>query len=221
MDGSASRLPPVDGWTITEQLPDIAAMGQAYLDYFEVSEQPHAVQAAGEKPEADLAAYRYRLDRARRRAARGRLEQLVATVDTALPLAVKGVAEDSLDHLVNAHTEQVETAVGEIARLLGDAADTIGRWWDLHRHLRFSQGTTGATSSSSTGPPCAPTSSPMPWATAIRCPFRTWTWGRQPPATSRGLPPWHCPGSGWTTTASSVSSTTSCAASRSTRTSSG
>ncbi|MFK0016362.1 restriction endonuclease [Streptomyces sp. NPDC091027] len=133
-------LPEIDGWTITEQLPDIAAMGQDYLDHLEVGVYPGAVHAMGEKPEADLAAYRYRLDRARRRAARGRLEQLTATVEAALPVIVKGLARDSLDRIQNEQTEQIEEAVGEIARLLGDAAETIERWWDLHRHMRFSQG---------------------------------------------------------------------------------
>nr|WP_168515171.1 hypothetical protein [Streptomyces sp. S1D4-11]QIZ00512.1 hypothetical protein HEP87_50395 [Streptomyces sp. S1D4-11] len=65
-------FPPIDGWTITDPLPDIAAMGQSFIDFVEIDELPDAVHAAGEKPGADIAAYRYRLDRARRRAARGR-----------------------------------------------------------------------------------------------------------------------------------------------------
>ncbi|MFD6186519.1 restriction endonuclease [Streptomyces goshikiensis] len=133
-------LPPIDGWTVTDPLPDIAAMGQAFIDCLEIMEPPTAMHAAGEKPGADLATYRYRLDRARRRAARGRLEQLIAKVDAALPVALKDVARDSLELVQNEQTEQVEAAVGEIARLLGDAADSTGRWWDLHRHMRFSQG---------------------------------------------------------------------------------
>lgn len=133
-------LPPIDGWTITDPLPDIAAMGQSFIDFVEIGELPDAVRAAGEKPGVDIAAYRYRLDRARRRAARGRLEQLLSTVDAALPVALKGVARDSLAILQNDQTEQIEAAVGEIARLLGEAAEDTGRWWDLHRHMRFSQG---------------------------------------------------------------------------------
>ncbi|WP_406187378.1 hypothetical protein [Streptomyces sp. NBC_01006] len=132
-------LPPIDGWTVTDPLPDIAAMGQDFIDYLEIMEPPTAVHAASEKPGADLATYRYRLDRARRRAARGRLEQLIAKVDAALPVALKDVARDSLGLVQNEQTEQIEAAVGEIARLLGDAADSTGRWWDLHRHMRFSE----------------------------------------------------------------------------------
>ncbi|MFI0144657.1 restriction endonuclease [Streptomyces globisporus] len=132
-------LPPIDGWTITDLLPDIGDIGQAFLDYREIGMSPTEVHAAGDKPEADLAAYRYRLDRARRRAARGRLEQLVALVDAVLPLALGEAARDSLERLENEQTERVEAAVGEIARLLGENAESLDRWWDLDRHMRFSQ----------------------------------------------------------------------------------
>ncbi|MFE6816129.1 restriction endonuclease [Streptomyces sp. NPDC057677] len=133
-------LPPIDGWTITAPLPDIQDMGQAFIDCLEISVPPTHVHDAGEKPGVDLAAYRYRLDRARRRAARSRLEQLVSTVDAALPLAVEGTVRDSLERLENEETAKIEAAVGEIARLLGEDAESIDRWWDLLRHMRFSQG---------------------------------------------------------------------------------
>lgn len=58
-------LPPIDGWTITDPLPDIAAMGQSFIDFAEIGELPDAVHAAAEEPGADIAAYRYRLARAR------------------------------------------------------------------------------------------------------------------------------------------------------------
>jgi hypothetical protein len=133
-------LPQIDGWTITEPLPDIDDMGQAFIDYLDIGEPPTTVLAAGDKPGADLAAYRYRLDRARRRAARRRLEQLVSTVDAALPLALVGTEQDAVKRLENEHTERIEIAIREIARLLGEDAKDIDRWWDLLRHMRFSQG---------------------------------------------------------------------------------
>ncbi|MFG3091645.1 restriction endonuclease [Streptomyces antibioticus] len=133
-------LPKIDGWTITEPLPDIDEMGQAFIDYLDIGEHPSSVHAQGDKPEADLSTYRYRLDRARRRAARSRLQQLVSTVDSTLPLALDGVARDSTELLENEHTEGIEEVIGEIARLLGEGAKSIDRWWDLHRHMRFSQG---------------------------------------------------------------------------------
>ncbi|MET9462137.1 restriction endonuclease [Streptomyces canus] len=133
-------LPPIDGWTITDELPDIAEMGQSFIDYLEIGEPPTSVHAAGERPGNDLNEYRYRLNRARRRAARGRLQELVSTVDVALPLVVHNVSRDSQSVLVNDHTEQIMIAVGEIERLLGDTTERTGRWADLHRHMRFSQG---------------------------------------------------------------------------------
>ncbi|MFF0554798.1 restriction endonuclease [Streptomyces sp. NPDC004266] len=133
-------LPLIDGWTISDPLPDIQEVGQAYLECFEAGVPTTAVDDATDKPAVDLAAYRYRLDRARRRAARGRLEQLVATVDAALPIAVEGTKRDSLEQLTNDSTDRIDTAIREIARLLGEDAESIDRWWDLIRHMRFSQG---------------------------------------------------------------------------------
>ncbi|MGW5048657.1 restriction endonuclease [Streptomyces griseoluteus] len=133
-------LPPIDGWTITDELPDIDAMGQSFIDYFEIGELPDAVHAAGEKPGQDLAEYRYRLNRARRRAARGRLQQLTAVIETALPRALNEVERDSQALLENDQTQQIREAVAEIERLIGDTTERKGRWSDLHRHMRFGQG---------------------------------------------------------------------------------
>ncbi|MGA5291662.1 MULTISPECIES: hypothetical protein [Streptomyces] len=43
-------LPPIDGWTITDPLPDIAAMWQSFIDFAEIGELPDAVHAAGDAP---------------------------------------------------------------------------------------------------------------------------------------------------------------------------
>ncbi|MFJ4677126.1 restriction endonuclease [Kitasatospora sp. NPDC088783] len=133
-------LPPIDDWTITEPLPDIDALGQAFIDYFEISELPHAVHEAGEKPGKDLADYRYRLNRARRRAARRRLEELILIIDSALPQMLQDVPRDSQARLETPKVAQVTDAIAEIERLLGDTADRHGRWGDLHRHMHFGQG---------------------------------------------------------------------------------
>ncbi|MET8454400.1 restriction endonuclease [Streptomyces sp. NPDC005209] len=133
-------LPRIDGWTITDRLPDIDELGQSFIDYFEISEPPDAVHAAGEKPGEDLDEYRYRLNRARRRAARSRLQQLISTIDAALPRVLAGVERDSQERLDNEQTEQIRAAVGEIERLIGDTTERRGRWSDLHRHMRFGQG---------------------------------------------------------------------------------
>jgi hypothetical protein len=133
-------LPEIDGWTITDELPDIEEVGQMFIDYFEISEPPFGAYEAGEKPGKDLAEYRYRLNRARRRAARWRLEQLTSMIDASLPRILSGVARDSEVRLTGADVDQVAAAVDEIERLLGDTAQRRGRWGDLHRHMRFGQG---------------------------------------------------------------------------------
>lgn len=68
-------LPKIDGWTITEDLPDIDEIGQIFIDYFDISEHPGGAYEATEQPGKDVADYRYRLNRARRRAARERLQR--------------------------------------------------------------------------------------------------------------------------------------------------
>jgi hypothetical protein len=133
-------LPPVDGWTITDPLPDIDEIGQMFIDYLEISEPPFGAYEAGEKPGKDLAEYRYRLNRARRRAARGRLEELTASIDAALPRLLSGVPRDSQKRLEGPEVDQIAAAVSEIERLVGDTIQRRGRWSDLHRHLHFGEG---------------------------------------------------------------------------------
>ncbi len=101
---------------------------------------PFLVHEAGQKPGKDLAEYWFRLNRARSRAARERLEQLTAVIDTALPRLLDGVPRDSQHRLEGPAVDQITAAVSEIERLMGDVAARRGRWHDLHRHLRFGQG---------------------------------------------------------------------------------
>lgn len=133
-------LPAIDGWTITGELPDADELGQIFIDYFEIGEPPHQAWEITEKPAQDLAEYRYRLNRARRRAARKRLQQLISLIDTTLPLVVDGVDRHSRDLLTGPAVRQLTGAVGEIERLMGDATQREGRWGELHRHMRFGQG---------------------------------------------------------------------------------
>jgi Restriction endonuclease len=88
----------------------------------------------------DLAEYRYRLNRARRRAARERLDHLVARIDTELPALLDGVPRKSKERLEGGSVAEVTAAVSEIERLIGDTAQRKGRWGDLRRHLHFGQG---------------------------------------------------------------------------------
>jgi hypothetical protein len=43
-------LPPIDGWTITDPLPDIDALGQGFIDYMDIGEPPFALYEAGDQP---------------------------------------------------------------------------------------------------------------------------------------------------------------------------
>jgi hypothetical protein len=101
---------------------------------------PLEAYEVGEQPSKDLAEYRYRLNRARRRAARQRLNELTSAVDVLLPVLLAGVAPDSSAKLEGPEATKVRAAVDEIERLLGDTAKRQGRWSDLRRHLRFSEG---------------------------------------------------------------------------------
>jgi Restriction endonuclease len=133
-------LPPIDGWTMSSQLPDIDALGRAFIDYADIGEHPFALYEEADQPGKDLAEYRYRFNRARRRAARERLQQLVATIDIALPALLVDVPRDSRECLDGQQVDDVTSAIGEIERLMGDTAERKGRWGDLHRHLYFGQG---------------------------------------------------------------------------------
>lgn len=133
-------LPPIDGWTVTDELPDADGIGRAFIDYFEISEIPFAVYEEKERPDKDLAEYRFRLNRARRRAARERLLHLASLIDIALPRLLETVPRDSQDRLESPIVGEVVVAIGEIERLMGDAAARRGRWSDLHRHIHFCQG---------------------------------------------------------------------------------
>jgi hypothetical protein len=119
-DDLCKGLPPIDGWTITDSLPDI--------------------EFGSEKPGKDLAEYKYRLNRSRRRAVRGRLEELTETVDLLLPTVLDAVPRDSTEELSGPAIVQIASAVDEVERLLGDAAERRGRWSDMHRHMYFNQG---------------------------------------------------------------------------------
>lgn len=133
-------LPPIDGFTVTEELPDIDEAGQSFIDYFEIGEPAFALMNELEKPGQQLDEYRFKLAQARRRAIHERLDDLVSTINATLGQITDSVARDSSDRVNDLRTKAVEESISEIERLLGDTTDRKGRWGDLHRHLRFSQG---------------------------------------------------------------------------------
>ena len=133
-------LPPIDGWSITDELPDIDALGEMFIDYMEIGESSFRVLEMGDRPGKDLAEYRYRLVRARRRATRERLQQLVSLIDITLPRLLIEIPRDSQERLSGTGADRINAAVIEIERLMGDASERQGRWNDLHRHMYFGQG---------------------------------------------------------------------------------
>lgn len=133
-------LPPIDGWTVTFELPDIDAVGQMFLDYAEIGELPDSAWELAGAAGRELAEYRYRLHRARRRAIRERLRDLTGLVDTALAQVVASAPPSDHDQCAGSrvtgpHVERVVDAVREIERLVGDTMERRGAWADLHRSL--------------------------------------------------------------------------------------
>lgn len=135
-------LPPVDGYTITDELPDPIRIGQAYVGELDADPwaPPTGTDDERTRPEHDIAEYRYRLSKARRQAVRQRLEQLTSEIDQALPLIVDGVDRTSTDEITGELPTAVRGAYSEIERLLGDTVVRVGRWGDMYRHLHFNQG---------------------------------------------------------------------------------
>jgi hypothetical protein len=132
-------LPLIDGWRIDRELPDVGAIGRGFIDYFEIGEVPSGVYEAIEQPDLDLAEYRYRLHRARRRAVRRRLQALTETIDALLGRIVAGLPTESDDAVWTEDAAAALTSVEEIERLLGDTVERRGRLTDLRRHLGFAQ----------------------------------------------------------------------------------
>lgn len=131
-------LPPIDGWTVTEHLPDIDAAGRAFIDYLEIDEIPFTLRNDLEEPGRQLDEYRFRLAQARRKATRDRIEELVIQIDKGID-AVLADLPPGTDPVDNEHSSIVEAGFREIDTLLGDTTERRGRWWDMSRHLRFSQ----------------------------------------------------------------------------------
>ena len=66
-------MPPIHGWTVTEELPDADAAGQDFIDYADIGEALFALLKQLEGPENQLDEYRFRLAQSRRKAIQERL----------------------------------------------------------------------------------------------------------------------------------------------------
>ena len=106
---------------------------------------PEAIAAEAmeeNEPDEQLAEYRHRFSKARRKLVRERarelmeeIDEIVANVDdTKVPRDGTAMADDG-------NWQRLTNAVGEIERLLGaELIHEKGNWADLHRHLGFGQG---------------------------------------------------------------------------------
>ena len=133
-----SGLPKINGWTVTEPLPDIDSAGRAFLDYAEEGIPPFNLMNDLEAPGRDLDEYRFRLAQARRQAVNERAQELVALIDGLLPRIVTALP-DGTDPVETPEMQRVADAFRELDRLLGDTTERRGRWHDMARHLRFSE----------------------------------------------------------------------------------
>lgn len=132
-------LPRIEGWTVEDTLPDMDEIGQTFIDYLDVDIYPASIYEAMDKPGRDIAEYRFRLERARRKLVAGRLEELVLSVSRDLIKTTRGLKRESSEQISTAETETIVNAIGEINRLMGDAYPREGPWNDLLRHLRFGE----------------------------------------------------------------------------------
>lgn len=137
-DNLRTGLPPVDGFTVATPLPNHDELGLAFIDRDAFESIP--LFEAGERPGKELAEYKFRLNRARRKAIRGRLEELEDTVSILLAQIVAGIPRDSGEELRGERQESFRQLIAEIETLLGDTVNRSDRWGYLHRHMAWTQG---------------------------------------------------------------------------------
>lgn len=133
-------LPLIGGWTVSVELPDANEIGRRHVNDRSFGMQDLSLGEDVARPGKELSEYRYRLNKARRSASRARLQALEQIIELALPKVTTGISRSSIDLVNTSDSQQVETWIKEVDRLMGDATERRGRWSDLHRHLAFSQG---------------------------------------------------------------------------------
>ncbi len=147
-DDLLAGLLPIDGWRITEGLPDVDSLGQMFLDYAEAGIFPKGAWAIASQPEEDLSRYRHFLDRARRRAIASRLTvlteritELIREVVSGLPTREAWLADVSSKRvrIDTPATSEISDFLEEIERLLGQTVERRGSWGALRRHLHFGE----------------------------------------------------------------------------------
>jgi hypothetical protein len=132
-------LPAIDGFRVSDHLYDYDAAGQMLLDAAELGEieASVSVQNALEEQGRQLRDYRFRLLAKRRALVRGRLTQLMRSIDDLLVrLMPLTEPEERSERVTDPAWDQLKETVGEIETLIGSGTRPI-RWGDLRRHIHF------------------------------------------------------------------------------------
>ena len=136
-----AALPTIDGWKPTATPIDLNTLAQWRLDAKEIGELTAELDAdeAVEKPDREIAAYRHRLNKQRRRLIRQAMQDIIASVDETLD---RLSASDRADREVNEIVDGIDWIalkehIQAIDVLLGSSVSRPPRWSDLRRHLGF------------------------------------------------------------------------------------
>jgi hypothetical protein len=108
----------------------------------DVPEMIAAEAREANEPDEQLAEYRHKFSKARRRLVRRRVVELMEEVDAILAeVDEERVPRDGTPMGEKENWKRLVAAIGEIERLLGsDLAQRKGNWANLRRHLGFAQG---------------------------------------------------------------------------------
>jgi hypothetical protein len=134
-------LPKIDGWK-PESIPmDISARSQCRLDAEEVGEisMMDSVEEEIAAPSRELAEYRHRLSRVRRRLIRSASTDLIASIEDTIKALNKAVGKKpKLDRQVSSrHWNSLKGQMEELETLMGSGMPRLPRLGDLQRHLHF------------------------------------------------------------------------------------
>jgi hypothetical protein len=136
-----AALPKIDGWKPKSTPMDLNWIGQSRLDANEVDEiSAHiAVEEEIEAPGREIAEYRHRLNRERRKLVRSVMSDLIAAIDETLRSLNKLIPKKPNPgrEVKSPVWQELKDQVQEIETLLGGGAPRPTRWNDLRRHLHF------------------------------------------------------------------------------------
>lgn len=139
------HLPAIGGWKIDAIPLDRNTISQWRLDAQEIGEVDAmlSVEEQVNAPSRQIAEYRFRFDRMRRRLVRNEVLRLVAEADVHVQ-ALAPLAPDPGDDGVDWRTpveaavwEALKSVVRQIDTLMGSAFERPPRWGELRRHLGF------------------------------------------------------------------------------------